>query len=215
MANVSSSSIRVTLMMEALSSNETSVLTGATWSNIPEDVILYLQVPAKSPVIKICQFHIHSLVIHPSPSGFFNLSLPRMSLGKTAYLRSRFFPFQLLPTRWVHALTSEALPRDLCGMCSSHSQILIPDILLALTSPADPLIAECCAQRVAGGLLAVTSSALNLLGLVALNFLRRIHVLCNYITTNSIISWVYSVDNLPVNSSKLLAETIGYPTCYG
>jgi hypothetical protein len=38
-ANVSSSPILVTLTMEALGSFETSILTTATWSNIPEEGI--------------------------------------------------------------------------------------------------------------------------------------------------------------------------------
>jgi hypothetical protein len=67
MANVPSSPILVTLVMEALSSSETSVLTRATQHSIPEDAILRFHICLHSHIDSI--FLISSLL--PFGGGLF------------------------------------------------------------------------------------------------------------------------------------------------
>jgi hypothetical protein len=67
-ANVPGSPILVTLMMEAICSSETLVLTRAIWCSIPKDGILHghCRENLKFSILSICQNQMQSIVFPES-----------------------------------------------------------------------------------------------------------------------------------------------------
>jgi hypothetical protein len=62
-ANVPSSPILISLMMEVLHSSETSVLIRATWRNIPEDGILHSHCRETSNLSEVAWFSLYTNVM--------------------------------------------------------------------------------------------------------------------------------------------------------